>query len=110
MIDEPQNLQNIRYIKDSKYIEDCCQYLNIDEKMEEIAKENGIDDISYYFGKTLLLQVILSSMDKEEANEIMSDTLSMMQDGIEEYEVGDVKTIYNLDSIFGDIKTALEGI
>jgi len=82
----------------------------MNEKLKEIARENGIEDISDYFGKTLLLQVILSSIDKKEANDIMSDTLSILQDEVEAYEIGESKSTYSLDGIFGDIKTALEGI
>ena len=56
-------------------------------KLQAIAKENGIDDISDAYGKTLLLQAILKSMDEAEANQFMDDTLMMLDDEINSYQI-----------------------
>jgi len=60
------------------------------EKLDLIALDNGIDNTTDSYGKLLLLQAILSSMGEEEANRFMTDTLMMLDDEIEAYEVQEV--------------------
>ena len=57
-------------------------FTTMNEKIEMLGKANGIADTTDYFGKFLLLHDILESMDKDEANTFMADTLSMVEDDI----------------------------
>jgi len=52
------------------------------EMLQEIAEQNDIK-ANDWFGKYLLLQLILNNMDKEEANEFLEDTFDVLEDEIE---------------------------
>ena len=60
------------------------------EKLDLIALDNGIDSTADSYGKTLLLQAILKSMSEDEANKFMADTLMMLDDEIEAYDIREV--------------------
>jgi len=60
------------------------------EKLDLIALDNGIDNTTDSYGKLLLLQAILNSMGEDAANRFMDDTLMMLDDEIEAYEVQEV--------------------
>jgi len=74
------------------------------QKLEAIAKDQGIDDISDAYGKTLLLQCILKSMPKDDANMFMYDTLTMLSDEIDAFEVEGYDDGCNqFDYVFGGV-------
>jgi len=60
------------------------------DKLDLIALNNGIDNTADSYGKSLLLQAILKSMSKDEANKFMSDTLMMLDDEVEAYDIREV--------------------
>ncbi|BAF73355.1 hypothetical protein [Sulfurovum sp. NBC37-1] len=60
------------------------------KKLDLIALDNGIENTGDAYGKTLLLQAILNSMSEEEANSFMNDTLMMLDDEIEAYDIREV--------------------
>ena len=60
------------------------------DKLDLIALDNGIENTADSYGKTLLLQAILNSMSEEEANTFMNDTLMMLDDEEEAYEIREV--------------------
>jgi len=55
--------------------------LTTNDRLLAIAVDNGID-ITDWYGKYLVLQLILNSMDKKEADNFLNDTFSMLEDEI----------------------------
>ena len=68
-------------LKDVGFFDD--DNITTDEKIALLGKDNAIDT-SDAFGKYLLLSNFLSSMGEEKANKFMEDTLSMLEDEIDE--------------------------
>ena len=56
--------------------------LTTDDKLLALAADNGID-ITDWYGKYLVLQLVLNAMDKQEADKFLSDTFSMLEDEID---------------------------
>jgi len=57
------------------------------EKLNDIAEQAGIDTIDDFYGKALVMIEVLKSMSKKEANKFMGDTLMMLDDEIEAFEL-----------------------
>ena len=95
-MNESENLQNIRDNQLNQYFEDedvieIEEVTELDDiesiiRMEETAHKSGIDDISDWRGKTLLLRAILDSMNDKDANKFMQETLIMLEDEIRSYK------------------------
>jgi len=53
--------------------------LTAKQKIEQIAHDQGIN-ITDWYGKYLIFQVLLNHMPKDEADQFMADTITMIDD------------------------------
>jgi len=56
-------------------------------KLNDIAEQAGIDNIDDFYGKALVMIEVLKSMSEKEANKFMGDTLMMLDDEMEAFEL-----------------------